>query len=33
LHSPLVLASVDNYLQGKRYPLDLLIDIEGAGVA
>jgi 8-oxo-dGTP pyrophosphatase MutT (NUDIX family) len=33
LRSPLVLASVDDYLQGKRYPLDLLIDIEGAGVA
>lgn len=32
LRSPLVLASVADYLQGKRYPLDLLVDIEGAAV-
>jgi len=33
LRSPLVLRSLEDYLQGRRYPLDLLTDIEaGAGV-
>lgn len=27
LRSPLVLQSIDDYLQGKRFPLDLLVEI------
>jgi 8-oxo-dGTP pyrophosphatase MutT (NUDIX family) len=29
LRSPLVMQSLRDYLRGKRYPLELLIDIEG----
>jgi 8-oxo-dGTP pyrophosphatase MutT (NUDIX family) len=29
LRSPLVMQSFSDYLQGKRYPLELLIDVEG----
>lgn len=29
LRSPLVMKSFADYLQGKRYPLDLLVDIDG----
>jgi 8-oxo-dGTP pyrophosphatase MutT (NUDIX family) len=29
LRSPLVLRSIDDYLLGRRYPLDLLVDLEG----
>jgi 8-oxo-dGTP pyrophosphatase MutT (NUDIX family) len=29
LRSPLVLRSIEDYLQQKRYPLDLLIDLHG----
>jgi 8-oxo-dGTP pyrophosphatase MutT (NUDIX family) len=28
LRSPLVLCSLEDYLQGKRYPIELLVDIE-----
>ena len=30
LRSPLVMQSFDDYLKGRRYPLDLLVDIDGA---
>lgn len=29
LRSPLVMQSFNGYLQGRRYPLDLLVDIDG----
>jgi 8-oxo-dGTP pyrophosphatase MutT (NUDIX family) len=29
LRSPLVMQSFSDYLQGRRYPLDLLVDIDG----
>ena len=31
LRSPLVLQSLDDYLRGRRFPLDLLVELE-AGV-
>ena len=29
LRSPLVLRSIDDYLRQKRYPLELLVDLDG----
>ncbi len=31
LRSPMVLKSIEDYLDGKRYPLELLTDIPGGG--
>ena len=33
LRSPLVLLCVDDFLRGRRYPLELLRHLDGAGVA